>query len=72
MEDLITSTQAAREFGVHRVTTAQAAAAGRVPGARREPRPGTINAPWVATREAWQQWYDQRRPAGRPKIERAK
>lgn len=68
MEDLLTSTEAAREFGVNRSTTFRAAASGQVPGARRVPRPGTINAPWVATREAWRQWYESRRPPGRPRV----
>lgn len=61
-----TSTQAARELGLDRSTAFRAAASGQVPGARRVPRPGTINAPWVATEAAWRHWYDHRRPAGRP------
>ncbi len=65
-EQLLSSTQAARELGIYRTTTFRAAASGLVPGARREPRPGAINAPWVANRRAWQQWYATRRPPGRP------
>lgn len=66
-DDLLTSTQAAKELKVHRITAFRAAAAGLVPGARRESRPGTINAPWVATRTAWREWYENRRPVGRPR-----
>ena len=67
-DDLLTSSQAAAWLGIHRNTARRAAAAGDVAGVRREERPGTINAPWVATREAWQKWYDTRRPAGRPRA----
>ena len=68
--ELWTSTEAARQLGVHRDTTRRAAASGQVPGAHQEPRPGSIQAPWVATREAWEYWYTHRRPAGRPRRER--
>ena len=71
MEDeILTSTEAARLLGVHRDTTRRAAASGQVPGAYQEPRPGTINPPWVATREAWEIWHRNRRPVGRPRSER--
>lgn len=68
MSEWWTSTEAARHLGVHRDTTRRAAASGQVPGARREPRPGAINPPWVATREAWTEWYRHRKPAGRPPM----
>ena len=66
MEKLFASPEAAKELGVDRTTTFRAAAAGLVPGARREPRPGTINAPWVAPLSAWREWYENRRGPGRP------
>lgn len=65
--DLLTSTEAARLLGVHRDTTRRAASSGQVPGARQEARVGAIHPPWVATREAWEQWFANRRPAGRPR-----
>lgn len=63
---LLTSTEAAELFSLERSTTRKAANSGEVEGSRQEPRPGTINPPWVATRGAWQKWYDNRRPVGRP------
>lgn len=63
----MTSVEAARALGLAASTTRNAAAAGKVRGAYQDPRPGSINPPWVATEEAWQQWYDSRRPVGRPK-----
>lgn len=65
-QDKVTSTQAAQLFGVDRATTRKAAAYGHVQDAKQEARVGAINPPWVATREAWQHWFDNRRPAGRP------
>lgn len=67
-DDVLTSPQAAGELGLDRSTTFRAAASGLVAGAHREERPGAINTPWVATREAWRQWYDSRRPPGRPRA----
>lgn len=64
--ELLTSVQAAALLGVDRITTQKAARNGHVPGARREPKPGTINPPWVASEAAWRKWHDNRRPAGRP------
>jgi hypothetical protein len=68
MTDL-TSVQAAALLGVDRVTAQKAARAGKVEGAKQEPRPGAINPPWVATEHAWRTWHENRRPAGRPPKE---
>lgn len=70
MSELLTSTEAARLLGVHRDTTRRAAASGHVQEARREPRAGAINPPWVAPRESWEQWYALQQTAGRPRQER--
>lgn len=59
-----TATEAARHLNLHRDTTSSAAR--KVRGARQEPRPGSIQAPWVASEEAWREWYLTRKPAGRP------
>lgn len=66
-KEILTSTEAARLLGVHRDTTRRAAASGQVPGAYRDPRPGAINAPWVAPRESWEYWYAHHRRPGRPR-----
>lgn len=66
-ERLLTAAEAARLFRVHRDTTRRAAASGQVPGARREPRAGSIHAPWVAALEAWEEWYYGRERVGRPR-----
>lgn len=59
--ELLTAPTAAVELGVHRDTTSRAANLGQVTGAR------LIGPAWVATRAAWQEWFENRRPAGRPK-----
>jgi hypothetical protein len=64
---LLTSTEAANLLGVHRDTTRRVAAAGQVDGAHLITLPGVLGQVWVAIRSAWQQWFDNRRPAGRPK-----
>lgn len=56
-------------LGVDRATTRKAAKAGLVRDARRETRPGTINSPWVATRDDWQEWFASRPRVGRPTSE---
>jgi len=61
--NLLTSVQAAAIHGTAASTTRNAAAAGRVAGARQ------IGGTWVATEAEWREWYETRRPAGRPKKE---
>jgi hypothetical protein len=61
--NLLTSVQAAELHGTAASTTRNAAAAGRVAGARQ------IGGTWVATEAEWREWYETRRPAGRPKKE---
>lgn len=62
----LTSVEAAEVLGVDRTTTFRAASSGQVRDARQEPRPGSINPPWVATEAAWRDWFKTRRSAGRP------
>lgn len=64
-DSLLTGPEAAAELGVHRDTARRAAADGQVPGARQ------IAGAWVATRAAWETWFKNRRPAGRPRREDA-
>lgn len=53
------------ETPLHRDTTSRAAKNGQVRGAR------MIGPARVATRAAWREWYENRRPAGRPRKNNA-
>lgn len=63
---LLTAPKAADLLGVHRDTTLRAAKRGDVEGAYQTELPGIMGRPWVATRDAWQEWFGNRRRAGRP------